>query len=68
MNEDKAGLILNAIGMAVMDLMADNVTITIESLVEQLQHNQRESSSVTDKMANRDAAEVVRSWGEKPLH
>jgi len=68
MSKDKSGPIHYAIGMAVKDLMAGNVTITRESLIRQLQQNQRESSSITGKMANRDAAEVVRSWSRKPLH
>ncbi|WP_276642956.1 hypothetical protein [Siccibacter turicensis] len=68
MSEDKAGLVLNAIGMAVMDLMAANEVITKESLIQQLEGNLRESVSFTGKMANRDAIEVVRNWGRNPLH
>lgn len=60
MDDEKAGLILNAIGLAVVDLVAAQVPITKDSLVERLEHNRRVTGNVIGKGANRDAAELVR--------
>lgn len=60
MNEDKAGLIVNAIGVAVLELIGERVPITRDSLVDKLEHNRRETRNVIGKGANRDAAELVR--------
>ena len=37
MDDDKAGLIVNAIGVAVLELIGERVPITRDSLVEKLQ-------------------------------
>ncbi|MEI9628632.1 hypothetical protein [Phytobacter diazotrophicus] len=60
MNEDKAGLIVNAIGVAVLELIGERVPITRDNLVDKLEHNRRETGNVIGKGANRDAAELVR--------
>lgn len=60
MDDEKAGLILNAIGLAVIDLVAAQVPITKDNLVERLEHNRRGTGNVIGKGANRDAAELVR--------
>ncbi|WP_436858616.1 hypothetical protein [Citrobacter tructae] len=58
--EDKAGLIVNALGLAVVDLIAAGVPITKDNLVEQLVRNQQDAIKVIEKKTNRDAAELVR--------
>ncbi|ENG2550911.1 hypothetical protein R4R77_003892 [Citrobacter amalonaticus] len=58
--EDKAGLIVNALGLAVVDLIAAGVPITKDNLVEQLVRNQQDATKVIEKKTNRDAAELVR--------
>jgi len=68
MNEDKAGLIFNAIGMAVMDLMAAELPINKDSLIGQLERNWQEASNFVGKMANREAVELVRNYGSGSLH
>lgn len=60
MNEDKAGLIVNAIGVAVLELIGERVPITRDNLVDKLEHNRRETRNVIGKGANRDAADLVR--------
>ncbi|WP_312358844.1 hypothetical protein [Mixta calida] len=60
MGDEKAGLILNAIGMAVVDLIAGQIPISKEALVERLEHNRKHTGNVIGKGANRDAAELVR--------
>lgn len=60
MNDEEAGLILNAIGMAVVDLVASQVPITKDNIVERLEHNRKATGNVIGKGANRDAAELVR--------
>ncbi|MDU4354245.1 hypothetical protein PO654_16725 [Phytobacter diazotrophicus] len=60
MNEDKAGLIVNAIGVAILELIGERVPITRDSLVDKLEHNRRETKNVIGKGANRDAADLVR--------
>lgn len=57
MDEDKAGLILNAIGLAIVELIGERIPITRDNLVDKLEHNRRETIG---KGANRDAAELVR--------
>lgn len=59
-DDDKAGLLLNAIGMAVVDLIAAQVPITRDTLVERLEYNRKVTGNVIGKGANRDAAELVR--------
>lgn len=61
LDESRAELILNAIGLAVIDLIAVGVPITKDNLVERLEHNRRETGNVLGKGANRDAAELVRN-------
>ena len=60
MDDDKAGLILNAIGMAVVDMIASQIPITKENLVARLESNRRATGNVIGKGACRDAAELVR--------
>ncbi|XWJ90324.1 hypothetical protein ACRARH_26135 [Phytobacter ursingii] len=60
MNEDKAGVIVNAIGVAVLELIGERVPITRDNLVDKLEHNRRETGNLIGKRANRDAAELVR--------
>ncbi|MGK9173355.1 hypothetical protein KXR87_08990 [Yokenella regensburgei] len=60
MIDDKAGLILNAIGLAVVELIGERVPITRDNLVDKLEHNRRETGNVIGKGVNRDAAELVR--------
>lgn len=60
MEDDKAGLILNAIGLAVVDLVASQVPITKDNIVARLEHNRRATGNVIGKGANRDAAELLR--------
>ncbi|WP_313051782.1 hypothetical protein [Atlantibacter hermannii] len=60
MEDEKAGLILNAIGMAVVDLIAMQIPITKINLVERLEHNRKATGNVVGKGAYRDAAELVR--------
>lgn len=60
MNDDKAGLILNAIGLAVVEVIGERVPITRDNLVDKLEQNRRETGNVIGKGANRDAAELIR--------
>lgn len=60
MSEDKAGLILNAIGLAVVELIGERVPITRDNLVDKLEQNRRETGNVIGKGASSDAAELVR--------
>ena len=60
MTEDKAGLILIALGMAIVDLIGAGATINKENLLHQLERNRRDTGNVVGKGANRDAAELVR--------
>lgn len=58
--DEKAELILNAIGMAVVDLVAMQVPITKDNLVDRLEHNRKATGNVIGKGAYRDAADLVR--------
>ena len=60
MDDEKAGLILNAIGVAVLELIGERIPITRDNLVDKLERNRRETGNVIGKGANRDAAELVR--------
>lgn len=53
-------MIVNALGLAVVDLIAAGVPITKDNLVEQLVRNQQDATKVIEKKTNRDAAELVR--------
>jgi hypothetical protein len=68
MDEDKAGLIFNAIGMAVMDLMAAELPIDRKNLIGQLEQNRQQANNIAGKLANRDAVELVRNYSERSLH
>ncbi|EOY8512447.1 hypothetical protein ACJX0I_10745 [Enterobacter hormaechei subsp. xiangfangensis] len=59
-NEENAGLILNAIGLAVVELIASGAQISRDNLVEMLERTRRETGNVIGKGVNRDAAELVR--------
>ncbi|HHH3516785.1 hypothetical protein [Enterobacter hormaechei] len=59
-NEENAGLILNAIGLAVVELIASGAQISRDNLVEMLERTRNETGNVIGKGANRDAAELVR--------
>jgi len=58
--DEKAELILNAIGEAVVDLVAMQVPITKDNLVDRLEHNRKATGNVIGKGAYRDAADLVR--------
>lgn len=60
MEDEKAVLILNAIGEAVVDLVAMQVPITKDNLVDRLEHNRKATGNVIGKGAYRDAADLVR--------
>lgn len=60
MDQDKAGLVLNAIGLAVVELIASGMPITKENLIDRLEYNRKATGNVIGKGANRDAAEMVR--------
>ncbi|ELY3597511.1 hypothetical protein SMX45_002736 [Cronobacter turicensis] len=60
MDDEKAGLVLKAIGLAVVDLVAGQVPITKDNLVERLEHNGGVTGIVKDKEASTEAAEIVR--------
>ncbi|MEI9882302.1 MULTISPECIES: hypothetical protein [Atlantibacter] len=60
MEDEKAELILNAIGEAVVDLVAMQVPITKDNLVDRLEHNRKATGNVIGKGAYRDAADLVR--------
>lgn len=60
MDQDKAGLVLNAIGLAVVELIASGMPITKENLINRLEYNRKVTGNVIGKGANRDAAEMVR--------
>lgn len=60
MDDEKAGLILNAIGVAVLELIGERIPITRDNLVDKLERNRRETGNVIGKGANRDAAQLVR--------
>ncbi len=60
MNEDKAGLIVNSIRVAVLELIGERVPIARDSLADKLEHNRRETRNVIGKGAKKDAADMVR--------
>lgn len=60
MENEKAELILTAIGEAVVDLVAMQVPITKDNLVDRLEHNRKATGNVIGKGAYRDAADLVR--------
>ncbi|HIA0779759.1 TPA: hypothetical protein ACWOXG_004608 [Salmonella enterica subsp. enterica] len=59
-NEERTGMISSAIGLAVVNLVAFGVPINRDNLVEELERVRREMGNVIGKVANRDAAEIVR--------
>lgn len=61
MNQDKAGLIVNAIGVAILELIGERVPITRDSLVDKLEHDRRETGNVIGK----GATGMRRSWSGK---
>ncbi|MCE6965109.1 hypothetical protein K6W81_14640 [Enterobacter sp. MW07] len=60
MGEERAGMIGCAIGAAIVQLIGDGKVINRDNLVEQLEHNRRDTGNVIGKGVNRDAAEIVR--------
>ncbi|EOC5689714.1 hypothetical protein ACWWI0_003842 [Cronobacter sakazakii] len=60
MDDEKAGLVLKAIGLAVVDLVAGQVPITKDNLVKRLEHTRKATVNFKDKEASREAAELVR--------
>lgn len=65
MDDEKAGLTLNAIGLAVVELVVAQVPVTRDNLLERLKHNRKPTGNVIAKEANRDAADLVRKGYEK---
>lgn len=61
MNEDKAGVISNAVGVAVLELIGERVPINRDSLVDKLEHNRRETGNVIGKARSG----MRRSWSEE---
>ncbi|HHJ4617298.1 hypothetical protein [Enterobacter mori] len=59
-NEERAGMISSAIGLAVVNLVAFGVPINRDNLVDELERVRREIGNVIGKGVNRDAAEIVR--------
>ena len=59
-DEERAGMIGCAIGAAIVQLIGDGKVINRDNLVEQLEHNRRDTGNVIGKGVNRDAAEIVR--------
>lgn len=59
-NEERAGMISSAIGLAVVNLVAFGAPINRDNLVEELERVRREMGNVIGKGVNRDAAEIVR--------
>ncbi|HCD7490962.1 hypothetical protein KGP24_04620 [Enterobacter sp. JBIWA008] len=59
-NEERAGMISSAIGLAVVNLVAFGVPINRDNLVDELERVRRETGNVIGKGVNRDAAEIVR--------
>lgn len=59
-NEENAGLVLNALVLAVVDLIISGTPISRDNPVERLEQTRRETGNVIGKGANRDAAELVR--------
>ena len=59
MNDEKAGLILNGIGLAVVELVAAQAPITKYAIVDRLEHNRSVKGNVKGKVAKRDDAELV---------
>jgi len=59
-NQENAGLVLSALGMAVVDLIISGAPISRNNLVERLERTRHETGNVIGKGANRDAAELVR--------
>ncbi|VAG78025.1 hypothetical protein [Enterobacter hormaechei] len=59
-NEERAGMISSAIGLAVVNLVAYGVPINRDNLVDELERVRRETGNVIGKEVNRDAAEIVR--------
>jgi len=64
--DEKAGLILNEIGIAVVDLVATQVPIIKDNLVDRLEHNRKATGNVIGKGAYRDAANLVRNGNKNP--
>lgn len=60
MEDEDAGLILNALGVAVVDLIAAQIPITKDNLLNRLEHNRRLTGNVVGKRANKEAAELVK--------
>lgn len=59
-DEERAGMISSAIGLAVVNLISYGVPINKHNLVEELERARRETGNVIGKGVNRDAAEIVR--------
>ncbi|OON34644.1 hypothetical protein BTJ39_23805 [Izhakiella australiensis] len=59
-NEEEAAMLANAIGIAVVRLIANGVTISRDNLSDELERTRRELGNVIGKAVNRDAAQLVR--------
>ena len=59
MDNEKAGLVLNVIGQAVVDLIVGQIPITKDSVLKRLEHNQKYVGNVIEKGAHQEAAELA---------
>lgn len=66
LNEERAVLIANAIGLAVMGIRSGGLPLTEYTLSERLEDMRRLETNVIGKGVYRDAAEIVRT-GRLPV-
>ena len=66
MNEDKAGLIVNAIGVPILELIGERVPISRDNLVDKMENSRKKIRNVIGKGANRDAADLVKRGIKNP--
>lgn len=59
MDNEKAGLVLNVIGQAVVDLIVGQIPITKDSVLKRLEHNKKYVGNVIEKGAHQEAAELA---------
>lgn len=62
---ERGGMISMAIGVAVVNLIANGQVISRDSIVDELERQRRAIGNVIGKGVNRDAAELVRKGQKK---